>query len=149
QFTSLALPTGMTNLQTLYLFSNQLTNLVMPPDLYLLTTLHVTGNQLTSLTLPAGSTNLTNLFVTGNPLTTLVLSQVQAARLAQTIATLRTQGVSIVTNTPTIQLIQPQRLAAGFQFGISGPPGVYTILASSNLVTWTALGTTTNTLGTV
>jgi len=137
----------MTNLQELFLFGNHLTNFSLPANLDALFTLQLADNQITTLTLPVDLTSLRNLVLNGNPLTTLVLSPVEASNLAQTVAALRAQGVSIVTYPLKAQLVQPRPLSGAFQFGITGPPGVYTIVASSNLVTWTALGTTTNTLG--
>jgi Leucine-rich repeat (LRR) protein len=149
QLISLQLPPGMTNLQQLFLQGNQLTNLSLPPNLDALFTLQLSGNQITTLTLPVDLTSLTNLVLNGNPLTTLVLSQVEAANLAQTVAALRAQGVSVITYSLAAQLVQPRQLGGAFQFGIAGPQGIYTVFTSSNLVTWNPLATATNALGTV
>jgi len=40
-------------------------------------------------------------------------------------------------------------LIGAFKFGITGPPGVYTVLGSTNLATWSAVGVATNPLGSV
>jgi hypothetical protein len=72
-----------------------------------------------------------------------------AGNLAAAVATLQGQGVNVFTYPLTVQLLQPQSVTGAFQFGITGPPGVYTIVASSDLVTWTDLRTTTNTLGAI
>jgi formylglycine-generating enzyme required for sulfatase activity len=159
-------------LTTLFLTENQLTNLVLPPDLNHLETLNVVGNQLTSLNLPAGLTNLTGLFFVGNqltnvtlppdmtqlvdlgflanPLTTFVLSEPLAAtNLAVTVASLQNQGVSVFTYPLVAQLVRPLMLVGAFKFGITGPPGVYTVLGSTNLATWSAVGVATNPLGSV
>jgi hypothetical protein len=149
QLISLQLPPGMTNLQELFLEGNRLTNLSLPPNLNALVTLQLANNQITSLTLPVDLTNVRNLILIGNPLTALVLSEVEAANLAQTVAVLRTQGVSLFIYPSTIQLVQPRRLTGAFQFGIAGPPGVYTILQSTNLASWSVLGATTNALGSI
>jgi Leucine-rich repeat (LRR) protein len=112
QLVSLELPPGMTNLQGLFLADNQLTNLSLPPALSALTTLVLANNQITTLTLPAGLTSLTTLVLSGNPLTTLALSQQEATNLAQTVAALRAQGVSIVifsnsNSPPTVAITSP------------------------------------------
>ena len=170
---SLILPVGLTNLTELNLSGNQLTNLVLPPDLNRLESLNVGGNQLTSLTLPAGLTNLnelalsgnqlttltlppdmtqlTSLVLNGNPLTTLVLpGPLAATNLAATVATLRDQGVSVFTYPLSVQLISPRQTVEGaFEFALTGPPGVYAVLASTDLAAWSALGIATNTLGSI
>ena len=174
--TSLILPAGMTNLTGLFLVGNHLTNLVLPSDLNRLDFLNVGGNRLTSLTLPAGLTNLTGLFVVGNlltnltlppdlthlvafsflsnPLTTLVLSELLAGSTnltvnLETIDALPNQGVSVFTYPLVVQLVQPRPSVGAFQFEIIGPPGDYTVLASTNVADWSPLGTVANPLGSV
>jgi formylglycine-generating enzyme required for sulfatase activity len=148
KLTSFTLPPGLTNLATVFLRFNQLTNLTLSPDLINLVQIDVLGNQLTSLTLPPDATNLSTLGLGGNPLTTFVLSQPQAAtKLAVTVAALRNQGVSVFTYPLAVHLVQPRPLAGAFQFGITGPPGVYTVFGSTDLAAWSAVGITTNKLG--
>jgi len=172
KLTSLILPPGLTNLAVLFLPGNQLTNLTLPSDLIHLESLNLGGNQFTSLTLPAGLINLSQLVLTGNqvtnltlppditqlveldvaanPLMTLVLSEPLAAtRLAETVASLRNQGVSVFTYPLVAQLVRPLMLVGSFKFGITGPPGVYTVLGSTNLTGWSAVGVATNPLGSV
>jgi formylglycine-generating enzyme required for sulfatase activity len=150
KLTSFTLPPGLTNLATVFLGFNQLTNLTLPPDLINLVQIDVLGNQLTSLTLPPDATNLSTLGLGGNPLTTLVLSEPQAAtKLAFTVMTLRNQGVSVFTYPLAVHLIQPRTLAEAFQFGITGPPGVYTVFGSTALAAWSVVGITTNKLGAI
>jgi len=36
-----------------------------------------------------------------------------------------------------------------FEFTITGPPGVYAVLASTNLVTWSEIGAVTNRFGSI
>ena len=38
-------------------------------------------------------------------------------------------------------------ILGGFNINVLGPPGVYTLLGSDDLATWTELGTATNTIG--
>jgi formylglycine-generating enzyme required for sulfatase activity len=114
-----------------------------------LTTLDLGNNQITSLTLPAAMTNLSRLFVSGNPLTTLVLSEVQAVNLADTVVVLQNQGVSVFTYPLAIQLLRPRPLIGAFEFGITGPPGVYSVLASIDLADWHPVGIASNSLGAV
>ena len=92
---------------------------------------------------------LIGLFVDGNPLATLVLSEPLAAtNLAATVATLRSQGVSVFTYSLTIHLNSPRRNFAGnFEFTLTGPPGLYTVFGSVDLAVWSAVGTATNNLG--
>jgi formylglycine-generating enzyme required for sulfatase activity len=171
RLSSLTLPVGMTNLVGLNLESNPLTNIVFPSDLGHLETILVGGNQLTSFTVPDGLTNLTGLFLTGNlltnltlppyltqltdvgflgnPLTTFVVSETLATNLTDTIASMQSQGVSVFTYPLTVQLARPRPLIGAFQFGILGPPGVYTVLQSTDLATWSLLSAITNNLGSI
>jgi hypothetical protein len=88
--------------------------------------------------------------VGGNPFTTLVLSELQAAtKLAGTVAFLRNQGISVFTYPLAVRLLSPRRTAAGaFEIAFTGPPGVYAVFASTNLIAWSNLGSTTNKFGT-
>jgi hypothetical protein len=174
--TRLTLPMGLTNLVSLNLTENKLTNLVLPPDLGRLQFLNIGGNLLASVHLPAGLTNLTEFFVVGNllpnltlppdmthlvtlsflanPLTTFVLPESLAASTnftvnLGTLASLQSQGVSVFTYPLTIQLVRLLQLVGAFKFGITGPPGVYTILQSDDLTAWSVLGATTNSLGSI
>jgi formylglycine-generating enzyme required for sulfatase activity len=172
QLTKLSVPPGLTNLASFVVSGNQLTNLTLPPDLNHLTQIELARNNLTSLTLPPGLTSLaflnltdnqlTNitlppdlqqligLFMAGNPLTTFVLSEPLAATgMASVVDSLRTQGISVFTYPLVAQLVQPLMLAGSFKFGITGPPGVYSVLGSTNLATWSAVGVATNPLGSV
>ncbi len=172
KLSSFTIPPGLTNLSGVFLRFNQLTNLVLPTDLGHLATLDVVGNQLTRLDLPPGLTNLaalilvenqlteltlppdmaqlTTLDLEINPLTTLVLSEPLAAtNLADTVASLQSQGVSVFTYPLTVQLVRPLMLVGSFKFGITGPPGVYTVLGSTNLTAWSVVGVAANPLGSV
>jgi hypothetical protein len=172
QITSFTVPAGMTNLSALLLQFNQLTNLTLPADLNHLTQINLNGNKLTSLTLPPGLTSLAFLSLTdnqltnltlppevqrliglfwgGNPFTTFVLSEPLAVTgMASVVDSFRTQGVSVFTYPPEAQLVQPQILVGSFKFAITGPPGVYTVLDSTDLATWSAVGVASNPLGSV
>jgi len=175
QLSNFILPPGITNLSVLALGGNQLTNFTLPPDLSTLTSLSLGGNQLSSFILPVGLTNLsvldlegnqlTNLTLPpdqtklttlsldgtldGNPLSTLVLSEPLAeTNLAATVALLRSEGVLVVTYSLAVQLISPTPTPDGaFEFALIGPPGVYTVFSSADLVVWSELGALTNQLG--
>lgn len=172
RFTTLVLPPGLSNLVTLNLSLNSLTNLVLPPDLSSLESLNLGGNQLASITLPAGLSHLTGLYLTGNqltnitvppdmarlsalgflgnPLTSVVLPEPLAdTSLADSVASLEAQGIPVLTYPLTVQLARPRPLVGAFQFGILGPPGVYTVLQSTDLAIWSPLGVTTNRLGAI
>ena len=170
---SLVLPAGLTNLVTLNLNSNLSTNLVLPSDLGRLDTLLLGGNQFTSITLPSGLTNLTGLFLTGdqltnitlppdmtklvdfgflgNPLTTFVLPEplAETTNIADAIASLEGEGIPIYRYPIEPQLVRPRPLVGAFQFGLAGPPGVYSVLASTDLAAWTGLSAVTNRLGAI
>ncbi len=173
ELTSLILPMGLSNLTSLSLRSNGLVNLSLPPGLSHLVTIDAGGNRLTRLQLPAGLTSLTTLFLAANqlssltfppdltqltslvlgqpdnPLTTVVMSETLAAHLVDTVSTLRNQGVAVFTFPLTPQLVSPQKTANGdFVFDLVGPPGVYTILASTDLQAFSILGTLNNKTGT-
>ena len=93
---------------------------------------------------------LTWLVLNGNPLTTLVLPEELATNnLADTVAALQTQGVSIYKYPLTIQLIRLQQLIGAFQFALTGPPGVYSICASFDLTNWSELRVVSNPLGAI
>lgn len=148
KLTSLGLPSGMTNLSTLFLQSNQLTNLTLASGLTNLVQIDLRGNQLASLTLPSDLTRLSTLLLDGNPLETLVVSEpMAAARLAGLVASLRNQGVSVFTFPLTVQLVRLLPTAGAFKFAITGPPGVYSVLQSADLATWSGLSVVVNTLG--
>ena len=69
--------------------------------------------------------------------------------MASVVDSFRNQGISVFTYPLVAQLVQPLMLVGSFKFGITGPPGVYTVLGSTNLATWSALGVATNPLGSV
>jgi len=82
---------------------------------------------------------------------TLVLSEPLAAtNLAGTVATLRSQGVSVFTYPLAVRMDTPHLTASeAFEFTLNGPPGIYTIFGSADLTAWNELGRTTNILGRV
>jgi formylglycine-generating enzyme required for sulfatase activity len=130
------------NLERLFLDSNRLTNL---------SSVGLQDNQLTTVTLPPDITQLTGFFVGGNPFTTLVLTESLATtNLADGITFLRNQGVQVFTYPLSVQLTLPREQPMGaFRFGITGPPGVYTVFSSSNLTDWAPLNFASNPLGSV
>jgi formylglycine-generating enzyme required for sulfatase activity len=172
QLSSITLPVGMTNLSSLVLSSNQLTNLTLPGDLDHLTQIEIAGNKLTGLILPAGLTSLaflnltdnqlTNLtlapdlqqliglFVGGNSLATFVLSEPLAATgMAGVVDSFQNQGIAVFTYPLVAELVRPLVLVGAFKFAITGPPGLYTVLGTTNLTTWSMVGVATNPLGSV
>ena len=172
KLTSLRLPVGLKGLSQLNLSLNQLTNVELPQDLGHLVSLNLDGNQLASFKVPSGLTNLTGLFLTanqltnltlapdmtsltevgflGNPLTSFVLPDFLAVtNLAETVSSMQSQGVSVFAYPVVSQLVRPRQLVGAIQFGITGPPGVYTVLESEDLTAWSVLGDTTNNLGSI
>ena len=49
----------------------------------------------------------------------------------------------------TARLMKPLILVGAFKFAITGPPGVYSVLGSTNLADWNNVGVATNPLGSV
>jgi formylglycine-generating enzyme required for sulfatase activity len=148
QLTALALPEGMTNLSLIFLRSNQLSSLRLPEGLTRLVQVDVMDNQLTNVTLAPDMSELVTLGLDRNPLTSLVLSEPLAAtNLAAVVTALRDQSVPVFTYPLTVQLVQPRPLIGAFRFGITGPPGDYTVLGSSNLTAWSVVRITPNPLG--
>jgi hypothetical protein len=152
------LPAGLTNLISLDLGGNPFTSLRLPAGLINLTGLFLDVNQLTTLTLPPDMTNLTALsflvsFLDPHPLTTLVLSEPLAASTnlivnMTTLANVQSFGLSVFTYPLTVQLTSPRRTAPGdFEFTLTGPPGIYAVLASSDLTSWSDFAAVTNELG--
>ena len=47
----------------------------------------------------------------------------------------------------TIQVVNPRPTPDGFDIAVNGPPGVYVLVSSEDLVAWSELGEATNTLG--
>jgi hypothetical protein len=146
----LIVPAEVTNLTGIDLQENHLTSLNLPAGLTSLAFLNLTDNQLTNLTLPPDMQQLTGLLVGGNPLTTFVLSEPLAATgLASVVDSLKNQGVAVFTYPLVAELVRPLALDGSFKFGITGPPGVYTVFGSTNLTAWSAVGVALNPLGSV
>jgi hypothetical protein len=150
QLTNLNLPSDLGQLSQLDLGENLLTNFLPPPGLTNLSDLTLDGNQLTNVTLQPDETNLPFVFVNGNPLISFVVSETMAAtNLAPLITNLVSRGVQVFTYQLAIQIVEPLPLVGAFKIGIKGPPGVYTVLGSEDLVTWAEVGVTTNSRGAV
>jgi formylglycine-generating enzyme required for sulfatase activity len=150
QLTTLTLPPDLDHLTQIELARNELTSLILPADLTSLAFLNLTDNQLTNLTLPPDLQQLIGLFAGGNPLTTFVLSEPLAATgMASVVSSFRDRGIPVFTYPLVAQLVRPLALAGSFKFGITGPPGVYTVLGSTNFTTWSPVGAASNPLGSV
>jgi formylglycine-generating enzyme required for sulfatase activity len=148
--TSFHFPPGLTNLALVELGQNLLTNVSFSSDLGNLTELDLQGNQIVSLTLPTGANRLRQLQIIDNPLATVVLPErLAATNLAGTVASLQHGGVSIFTYPEVPELVRPRMFIGAFKIGITGPPGVYSVLGSTNLTSWKVLGSASNPLGSV
>ena len=60
--------------------------------------------------------------------------------LASVVATLRNQGASDCQT----ETLRSRPLTGAFQLGITGSPGVYTVLGSTDLAVWDDVGVATN-----
>jgi len=77
-----------------------------------------------------------------------VVAPFAQTNLADTVASLKSQGVSVYTYPLVVSLSEPQVVNGGaFSFSVTGPPGVYSILDTTDLATWTQLGTVQNVIG--
>jgi hypothetical protein len=140
----------MRKLETIGLSENRLKTLDLPPGLTALAFLNLNDNQLATITLPPDMQQLIGLFVSGDPLTTFVLSEPLATTgLARVVDSLTSQGVNVFSYPLVAQLVRPLMVSGAFKFAITGPPGTYTVLGSTNLAVWSAVGVTTNPLGSV
>jgi len=72
-----------------------------------------------------------------------------ATNLAGLVATIQNRGVPVFTYPLVVQLVRIRQPIGAFQFGVTGPPGVYAILSSSDLAIWSELGFANNRLGSV
>lgn len=150
QLTNLTLCTGLNHLSLLVASRNQLSSLTFPPGLSSLAFLELSSNQFTNLTLPPDMQQLIALFVADNPLTAFVLSEPLAATgMASVVDSLGHQGVSVFTYPLIAQLVRPLMVIGAFKFAITGPPGDYIVLGSTNLTTWRMEGVARNPVGSV
>ena len=73
-----------------------------------------------------------------------------AINLADVVTALQNQKISVFAYPLTPRMVAPRELGDGsFQFAVVGPPGVYTILSSTNLTAWSELAVVTNQIGVV
>ena len=95
-------------------------------------------------------TQLIGLGFLANPLATFVLPETLAAtNLAGDVAALQSQGVAVFTYPRTVRLIRLRQPIGAFQFAVTGPPGAYAILGSTDLAGWSVVGTVDNPLGAI
>ncbi len=149
QLTNVSLATGMNKLTLLGLNENKLSHFDFPSGLTALAFVSLRLNQLTNITVPPDMQQLMGIFVDGNPLANFVLSEPLAAtNLAATVASLQNQGVSVFTYPLAVRLVSPHQTAAGaFEFTLTGPPGIYSILSSTDLTMLNDSGKATNNFG--
>lgn len=150
QLTNLTLPASLSHLSLLVVSGNQLRSLTFPNGLVSLGFLDVNSNQLSSVTFPSDLQQLNAFFMAGNPLTSFVLSEPLAATgMASVVDSLLRQGVGIFAYPLASRLVRSLPLAGAFEFKITGPPGVYSVLSSTNLAAWDVSATVTNPLGSI
>lgn len=146
QLTNFLLPAGLTNLNQLDVSGNGLTSFQLPVGLVNLTNLDLSGNELTSFTVPSDVTKLTTLALDFNPLAFVVLpDSLAATNLSEIVGELENDRVSVFTF-PLLAQLTSEEVAGegGFQFTLTGPPGIYAVLASTDLSTWSNIGVLTN-----
>ena len=165
------LPPGVTNLTTLTLSINRLTNfaflaqlpwlsildlsanfltnIALPDNLGFLAWINLAENRLTDIFLPQGCTNLTTVNAIDNALRTVVLPEPLAdGSLAAWVSQLRAQGVTVHPYAIDVTLRDWRRDSGGsFSFQLSGPPGIYQVLASTNFNSSFVAGRLTNQTG--
>lgn len=150
QLTQVALPSDLRRLSQLGMSFNQFSNLVIPAGLTNLSFLALQHNQLTTLTLAPDTTRLDTILLGDNPFQTLVLSEPSATGLlSNTVTSLKNDGISVFTYPVEPRLVRPLELIGAFKFALTGPPGTYSILRSSNLIAWEAVRAVNNPLGSI
>src|SRR4051812_25467451 len=83
-----------------------------------------------------------------NPLTMFVFPEFLAdTTLAGDVAFLQGEGIPVSPYPLSIELLRIRQPIGAFQFAITGPPGVYTILASADLASWSPLFALSNNVG--
>jgi hypothetical protein len=95
--------------------------------------------------------NLAMLHLIDNPLKTLILPEILAnGNLSNLVSELRAQSVTIHVYADSASL-HGGRLApnGAFSFSLSGPPGTYEVLASTNADHWFVTGRLANRTGSV
>ncbi len=123
--TRFSVPSSLAALQSLDLENNQITNVDLPPNLERLASLDLSFNALAVWAIPDGLRHLTTLNLAGNLL----------GKFPYPLA---------------IRMETPQRAASGdVELAVTGPPGVYAILGSTALATWSQAGQATNQVGRV
>lgn len=148
QLTNLVLPAGLHALSILVLSGNELRTLSFPSGLISLAFLELNSNRLANITLPPDMQRLVALVAADNPLMNFVLSDTLATNgMATVVDSYRKQGIGVYTYPLAVQLLSPIESHGTFDIGISGPPGIYSVLDSTNLITWDTVGIATNTFG--
>jgi hypothetical protein len=144
------LPSDLFNVVQLDLGENLYSNFEFPRGLTNLVSVDLGLCQLTNLTLAPDMTQLTSLFVGGNPFVTFVISEPMAAtNLAALVTSLQNQGVVSVHRYPLAAnlLAAAQPVLGNVKITLNGPPGIYAVLGSTNLMFWSVSGSLTNNLG--
>jgi hypothetical protein len=100
------------------------------------------------------STNWTNLgpasSLGGEGTDSPTLAQPANHRASICCVNSRDQGISVFTYPLAVSTVSPRRTLAGaFEFTLTGPPGAYAILGSTDLAAWSALDAVTNSLGSI
>jgi hypothetical protein len=138
--TSLTLPPGLSRLEELNLGANRLNDFSFLAGLTRLTTLSLSESQLTSLTLPPSLTSLADLELYSNPLDSISIPA-GLPYLFPTYTELKDAGVR-VTLFPVLR--SSNRMESGeFAFEIFADIGAFTVLRSTDLKTWTEIGSIT------
>jgi hypothetical protein len=109
------------------------------------------NNQVTNVTLLPDMTQLSSLGFLSNPLTSFVLPETIAAttNLTDELSALQAQGIPIYTYPLQVQLIRIRQPIGAFQFVITGPPGVYLVSGSADLINWNSLRSVNNPFGSI
>ena len=131
------------------LYDNLLTNVVLPSDLKSLVWLDLALNKLEEIDLPPGMPALNHLDVRWNPLRRIRLPAALATgALADTVATLRGQGVEVILHGDPARLSARREGDGSIAIAITGPVGNYAVEASHDLIAWLGLGRVANLTGT-
>lgn len=163
QLTNVSLPATLSHLETLNLANNQLANLHLPDGLHWLETLDVSRNPLSRLSLPNGLGRLSTVRVDGvpydvitfppdiNPEARIEWPNSQRKLVVPETHIYASYGWPFLNVYPlAVSLsLSRQELNVASSITLNGPPGIYTVLGSTNLIDWSDWRTATNELGQV
>jgi hypothetical protein len=134
------------SLEGLQILSNSLSSLHLPDGVSNLQSVDIDYNQIVNLTFPPSYTNLNNVSFENDPLKTIVWPEPLSAN-APLVQYLQSQGITILPYPLALRLAIEPQTAVGNLLALTGPPGLYAVLQSSDLHSWSEVTVVTNDWG--